>query len=214
MGRSSMMRNVTRQLERVRRHGRMLLIGRRLAQWVAAVACLAVVCGLVDYALRLPPWPRLVIAVAVVTVALGWLVTRVAEAARFSPPLSVLALRAERMYPQLVGVLASGVEFATRRAPERESPTTAALWTSLPFPYVTPSMVMFASIRFLALSQAPPALAWNMARSTPETVTPTNNPPSMLLSMNPITTGTVTASNPGTIISRSAAAVAISTHRV
>ncbi|MEE9212673.1 MAG: hypothetical protein V3U29_08475, partial [Phycisphaeraceae bacterium] len=117
---------MTRQLERVRRHGRMLLVGQRLAQWVTAVACLAMACGLVDYALRLPPWPRLVIAVAVATMALGWLVRRVAEAARFSPSLSVLALRAERMYPQLAGVLASGVEFATRRAPEREPPTTAA----------------------------------------------------------------------------------------
>ena len=42
---------------------------------------------------------------------------------------------------------------------------------------------------FLELSQAPPALAWKMARQTPEMVTPISRPPSMSAEMRPTTTG-------------------------
>ena len=47
------------------------------------------------------------------------------------------------------------------------SPTTAALWQSLPLPPKFP-----ASICFLALSQAPPELDMKMARRKPVAVEP------------------------------------------
>ncbi len=91
------------------------------------------------------------------------------------------------------------------------SPTTAALWASVPLPYVTPSNSIPPSIRFFALSQAPPAFDWKIASSTPDEVTPASSPPSISLDVKPTTTGTSTPSSPGRIISRKAAFVEIST---
>ena len=91
------------------------------------------------------------------------------------------------------------------------SPTTAALWASEPLP--SPSISPF-SIAFLALSQAPPALAISRASSTPVTVAPANMPPRAAApSTRPTTTGAITAVRPGRIISLSAAAVEMSTQR-
>ncbi len=54
----------------------------------------------------------------------------------------------------------------------------------------------------------------NNARSTPVTVAPASSPPSACTPRNlPTTTGTTTALAPGTIISRNAARVEMSTHR-
>jgi len=106
------MENALKQLRAVRRTSRWLLVGHRVAQWAAAVLLAAVVLGVADYLLRLPGGARMVVGLAVLVVAAAWLGTRLLRAARFRPGLSELALRAEKMYPQLNGSLASAVEFA------------------------------------------------------------------------------------------------------
>ena len=55
------LKEVQRQLERVRRRARGLLLVQRLCQWTAAVLLIALGLGLVDYALRLPDSARAVI---------------------------------------------------------------------------------------------------------------------------------------------------------
>ena len=52
------------------------------------------------------------------------------------------------------------------------SPVTAALCASEPLKVISPLINTPASNDFLALSQAPPALFWKIAQSTPLTVTP------------------------------------------
>ena len=69
-----------------------------------------------------------------------------------------------------------------------------------------------ASMYFLALSQAPPALAMKMANAKPVTSAPARNPPSASTSMNPMTSGTTTARAPGASISRSEPFVEMATH--
>ncbi|XAM01509.1 hypothetical protein OT109_08940 [Phycisphaeraceae bacterium D3-23] len=107
------MQHVARQLEHVRRTSRLLLIFRRVAQWVAVLVAVAIVLGLIDYALRLPGVIRLGLGLIVLGLAGVWLLTRVAQAYRFWPTIAELALRAERLYPQLSGSLASAVAFST-----------------------------------------------------------------------------------------------------
>ena len=92
------------------------------------------------------------------------------------------------------------------------SPTTAALWASVPF-------FPCSSIIFLALSHAPPAFDWKIAISTPQVVTPANKPPSISappipnhFPPKPTITGTAIANNPGSTISLIDAFVEISTH--
>ena len=121
------MQRVIRELEQVRRVGRALLLVQRLMQWTAALAGMLLIGGLVDFALRLPGWLRLVLGLATVVVALVWLVRRLKLAAGFGPHLSMLALRAERLYPQLAGVLASGVEFAANRDDYAQPKRTGAM---------------------------------------------------------------------------------------
>ena len=104
--------------------------------------------------------------------------------------------------------LGDGPEVSLNGSPT-VSPTTAALWGSEPLPPKWPS-----SIHFLALSQAPPLLAIINANSTPLTVAPASMPPkAMGPRPKPTATGANTANRPGRIISRSAAAVLISTQR-
>mmetsp|Transcript_25716 Transcript_25716/g.63780 ORF Transcript_25716/g.63780 Transcript_25716/m.63780 type:complete len:204 (+) Transcript_25716:217-828(+) len=100
------------------------------------------------------------------------------------------------------------------------SPTTAALWVSLPLPPSAP-----VSTYFLALSHAPPALLRNSAIKIPVDVLnmrkdaitcaprkglfqydPSN------LNTNPTANGERTESSPGLTISRSAARETIATH--
>lgn len=107
------MKQIARQLERVRRTSRLLLVIRRVAQWVAVLAVLALALGLLDYLLRLPGAMRLGLGLVVLGLALAWLLTRVGRAYRFWPSIAELALRAERLYPQLSGSLASAVAFST-----------------------------------------------------------------------------------------------------
>lgn len=121
------MEHVTRQLEQVRRRGRVLLIAWRLSQWVTAVLVTLIIAGVADYLLRLPGWLRLAIALPVAVVLVFWLVRRMARAVGFSPDLATLALRAERAFPHLTGALASGVEFATHAADYANPAHTHAL---------------------------------------------------------------------------------------
>ncbi len=106
------MQQVIAQLDNVRRWGRLLLLARRLLQFIAAMIVVAIACGLVDYLLRLPGWLRLVLDLGIFAFAGLWLFSNLSRAAGFAPDLSVLALRAEKMFPHLTGLLASGVEFA------------------------------------------------------------------------------------------------------
>ena len=59
------------------------------------------------------------------------------------------------------------------------SPVTAALCASEPLKVISPLISTPASKDFFALSQAPPALFWNTAQRTPDTVTPAMYPPSI-----------------------------------
>ncbi|MEM6259177.1 MAG: hypothetical protein AAGI37_12910 [Planctomycetota bacterium] len=121
------MQHIAQQLRTVRRTGRLLLIVRRLAQLLVVLLPLAVLLGLLDYALRMPGAMRLLIGLAVLGLAGVWLVTRLNRALRFWPTLAELALRAERLYPQLAGSLASAVEFSLAPAGYAEPNSTAMM---------------------------------------------------------------------------------------
>lgn len=121
------MQHLATQLERVRGTARMLLVVQRVCQWVAAVAGTALVLGGVDFVLRFPTWLRLGIGLAIAAAAVVWLASRLRAAAAFRPGLEQLALRLERIYPQLAGQLATAVEFSA--TPERyaEPQTSGAM---------------------------------------------------------------------------------------
>lgn len=121
------MQHIAQQLRSVRRTGRLLLVVRRLAQVLAAVVPLAVGLGLLDYALRLPGTMRLLIGLTVLGLAGFWLVARLSRAIKFWPSLAELALRAERLYPQLAGSLASAVEFSLEPKGYAEPSSTASM---------------------------------------------------------------------------------------
>lgn len=121
------MQHITQQLKSVRQTGRLLLIVRRVAQLIAVLAPLCIALALLDYALRLPGPMRLLIALIVLGAAAVWLVTRLGRALRFWPSLAELALRAERLYPQLAGSLASAVEFSLQPGAYAEPSSTASM---------------------------------------------------------------------------------------
>ena len=107
----------------------------------------------------------------------------------------------------MIRILRAGPDVSLNGSPT-VSPTTAALCLSDPFP----SPLYPASICFLALSHAPPALAIIIAINTPVTRDPANNPPRAATDQSPTTTGTAIASIPGRIISFNEECVEISTH--
>ena len=121
------MQQIAAQLKTVRQAGRVLLVVRRVSQLLTALVPLALVLALLDYVLRLPGPMRLVIGLAVLAGAGVWLVTRLNRALRFWPSLAELALRAERLYPQLAGSLASAVAFSLEPAGYAEPTSTAAM---------------------------------------------------------------------------------------
>jgi len=121
------MRDAVRQLRRVRRVGRTLLLIQRLAQCASAVLVVLMLCGLTDYALRLPGWLRLLVGLWICLAVGAWLVSRVNKVIHFRPALSVLALRAEQLYPHLAGVFASGVELECQPAGSTHASNTDAL---------------------------------------------------------------------------------------
>lgn len=85
---------------------------RRLAQFAAVAAPACVALGLIDWLLRLPGWLRLIVLVGLVAAAGVWLWGRVGRALSFGPSVSEMALRAERLFPDLRGWLASGLELS------------------------------------------------------------------------------------------------------
>lgn len=116
---------ILRQLERVARLGRALLVAERSAL-IAAASLLAIAAAvLADAALRLPG----VVRMAILCGGLGWLAiafrSRILPALRFHPRSVDLALRAELLDPQLAGRLASAVEFRESGL-DRDNPLAAA----------------------------------------------------------------------------------------
>ena len=83
----------------------------------------------------------------------------------------------ERIAINLIKMFKAGPEVSLRGSPT-VSPTTAALWMSDPFFTCLPSSSNIAplSMYFLALSQAPPVFAAEMASWTPLTMAPGKNP--------------------------------------
>lgn len=95
----------------------------------------------------------------------------------------------------LIRMLIAGPDVSLNGSPT-VSPTTAALWQSLPFPPWEP-----LSMYFFALSHAPPELAIMMASTKPVTVFPARSPATPLTPrIRPTTTGTITAIRAGAII--------------
>lgn len=106
------MHQATQELGHVRRVARWLLLTQHLARFACVATVLAVFLGTADWALRLPGWLRLLVGLCVAGSGAVWLGRRLRAAIGFRPRLSLLALRAERLHPQLAGWLASGVELA------------------------------------------------------------------------------------------------------
>ncbi|HEX7011070.1 MAG TPA: hypothetical protein VF184_13895, partial [Phycisphaeraceae bacterium] len=121
------MRATTRQLQRIGQAARWLLVTQRLFQALAGALATLLVLGAIDYLLRLPAGLRLAISALLVGVGVAWLTARLLRAVRFNPSLAQLALRAERLYPQLRHVLASAVEFTAQEGAYRQPTSTAAL---------------------------------------------------------------------------------------
>lgn len=116
------MQKACRTLVRLRRTAVGLLLAQHLFKWMSSLLFAALICGWVDHLLRLPRWPRLVIALIIAIIALTWLIGRLVQVAGFRPSLGALALRLEQIYPQFKGMLASGVEFAMAVPPEGKLP--------------------------------------------------------------------------------------------
>src|SRR5690554_6829693 len=118
----------------------------------------------------------------------------------------------ETIEVNLIRMFMEGPEVSLNGSPT-VSPVTDALWASDPLYSITPLIITPFSNDFLALSQAPPELFWNIPINTPDTVIPANVPPNTSCpNKNPTTTGVSKAIAPGAIISRIDALVEISTH--
>src|SRR5690606_38547536 len=130
------------------------------------------------------------------------------------------AMISDTMDINLIRMFMEGPEVSLNGSPT-VSPVTEALWASEHLYSIFPFISTPASNDFLALSQAPPALFWNIPRSTPDTVTPARRPPRISaeevssntpLKPKPTSNGTINAMAPGRIISRMDALVEIATH--
>jgi len=102
---------------------RMLLLTQRVFQGLSGLLFIALICGVSDYLLRLPGMVRLVSDVLVIGLASVWFLTRMVHAARFSPTLTLLAMRAEVMYPQLKDQFASAIDFLNHQPGSAHSET-------------------------------------------------------------------------------------------
>src|SRR5574344_1446427 len=92
----------------------------------------------------------------------------------------------------LIKILSDGPDVSLNGSPT-VSPTTVALWHSLPLPPKLPS-----STYFLALSQAPPALAINTANTKPQLKPPISKPSTPATpNTRPVRIGTIIANNEG-----------------
>lgn len=113
--------DVLRELDRLGRRARLLLLSRRAVGLVAAAVGVCACAIALDWLFRFPAWFR-AIGLLVGLVAFASSAARLLLPAwRFRPTPTDLALRVERTAPALRGRLASGVEFALSDA-GRESP--------------------------------------------------------------------------------------------
>ncbi len=176
--RAGPLQQALRQLDRLGRRARWLLLSRR-AIGLAAAAIGVVACAVaLDWVFRFPAWFRaiglLIGVVAFVSAAIRLLV----PAWRFRPSPIDLALRVERSAPALRGRLASGVEFAMGDAgrdsvlaeramidlSERLAGESLLAWLAprRSFAELTTSMVMVAAVAIVA--GLVPSHAWIGAR--------------------------------------------------
>jgi hypothetical protein len=95
--------------------------------------------------------------------------------------LNLLPKTREMIAISLMRMFRAGPEVSLRGSPT-VSPTTAALWMSLPLRTTLPlsSCIAPLSMYFLALSQAPPVLAAEIASCTPLTMAPGRKPARIL----------------------------------
>lgn len=105
---------VIADLRRLRRSARLMLMVRGVAWIAAGTLAMALLAGVIDFVVR---WPReLRVFLWTVTlfaiVVAAWRVLR--AAVRFAPSLTEVALRLERSFPGLSGLLAGGVDLADR----------------------------------------------------------------------------------------------------
>lgn len=114
------MQHLIEDIRRVARRARVLLALRRALLWAAGLAGVVAVLAAVDYVFRFPAEVRAVFLSALLVGAGITGVWYVLPAILFRPGLTSIALRAERLFPQLRGRLASGIEFALAGA-DRES---------------------------------------------------------------------------------------------
>lgn len=118
----------TRQLKQIRSVAQWLLLTQHLAQAIAVAVLVCLGGGVLDYALRLPGWLRLGMALLVAVIAGVWVLSGLLSVLRFRPSLSTLALRAERHDPKVSGILASCIELeATLSEQDNQSTTMARL---------------------------------------------------------------------------------------
>jgi len=115
------------QLRRLRRTARALLLMQRGMHWLAVLLGVGLVCALGDYLLRLPGWLRGLIDLIVVGTACFWCWRWYGEVRRFTPSLSTLALRVERVFPAARGHFASAIDFALQPAAYAHPARTADL---------------------------------------------------------------------------------------
>lgn len=91
--------------------------------------------------------------------------------------LNLLANTSDKIAISLIKMFKAGPEVSFNGSPT-VSPTTAALWISVPLVTFLPFSSIMAplSMYFLALSQAPPVLAAETAIWTPLTIAPGRKP--------------------------------------
>lgn len=120
------MQPLIRNLERLRRRTRVLLVVMRGSMWLAGVLAVVMFAALSDFALRFPGAMRAGLLAVGIGAAVYYFVRLLGRAVRVNPALPSLALRLERLYPAASGRLASAVAFATAAQTE-ESPVTTQL---------------------------------------------------------------------------------------
>lgn len=104
--------SVVADLMRLRGRARALLLAQRVSLIAACIVGASVVLGLLDLMLRTPGWMRgLLWLCGIAAIAWGF-VRLVRPALRFNPTLTDVALRVERIRPELKGRLASAVDFS------------------------------------------------------------------------------------------------------
>ncbi len=112
-----------RSLASLARAARLILVSQRSARILAAGLAAALSLGAIDYALRLPAPLRIVHLLGGLTLVAFAVWKWVIPAYRLRPSDASLALRVERLHPELAGLLASAVEF--ERTDDKAGPVGA-----------------------------------------------------------------------------------------